>query len=344
MLGDDPNIWKRDVKDADVQCKSARGEGCTFKWNLERQYFLNGLKDGTWEVRAKVFCSGYDSFATSEIKGSVTDENLNVVVDVTAPEITSVSVYNRLLTIDYSEPVICPQLKSDHMSYAVERVKTCKGDSVESGAVSSSAVFFHYQFTCLTGDRGTIMAKWPYNAEAGVYKLTVNADKLGSMVSDFASNPAFKEEIGGIRMGCESGADSAGALGGTKSRNELPASASSRSHTLEISSASRPDTLTTKKRANKASGNTANAEVSLGAARWSSVSNFLSFTRPSTVGTKILIAMTIFSMAFALARKRKTSSPTFALFADTENDKLLFLDGDDSKNKTKREETYGSVI
>ena len=42
--------------------------------------------------------------------------------------------------------------------------------------------------------------------------------------------------------------------------------------------------------------------------------------------------------------KRKTSSPTLALFADTENDKLLFLDGDDSKNKTEREETYGSVI
>jgi len=49
-------------------------------------------------------------------------------------------------------------------------------------------------------------------------------------------------------------------------------------------------------------------------------------------------------MVFALARKRKTSSPTFALFADTENDKLLFLDGDDNKNKTEREETYGSVI
>ena len=50
------------------------------------------------------------AFATSKVKGSVTEENLNVVVDVTAPEITSVSVYNRLLTIDYSEPVTCPQL------------------------------------------------------------------------------------------------------------------------------------------------------------------------------------------------------------------------------------------
>ncbi|CAL6288116.1 unnamed protein product [Bathycoccus prasinos] len=284
MLGDDPNIWKRDVKDADVHCKSARGTGCEFKWNVERQYFLNGLKDGTWEVRAKVFCSGYDAFATSKVKGSVTEENLNVIVDVTAPEITSVSVYNRLLTIDYSEPVTCPQLKSDHMSYAVERVKTCNGDSVESGAVSPSAVFFHYQFTCLAGERGTIMAKWPYNAEAGVYKLTVNADKLGSMVTDFASNPAFKEEIGGIKVGCESGADSAALLGNTSSRKESSTTETSGIHTFEVSSAKRAVALTTKKKSNKAPGTTAKAEISLGAARLSPAANFFSFTLPSTVG------------------------------------------------------------
>jgi|TARA_B110000483_G_scaffold243296_1_gene332343 hypothetical protein len=343
MLGDDPNIWKRDVKDADVHCKSARGTGCEFKWNVERQYFLNGLKDGTWEVRAKVFCSGYDAFATSKVKGSVTEENLNVIVDVTAPEITSVSVYNRLLTIDYSEPVTCPQLKSDHMSYAVERVKTCNGDSVESGAVSPSAVFFHYQFTCLAGERGTIMAKWPYNAEAGVYKLTVNADKLGSMVTDFASNPAFKEEIGGIKVGCESGADSAALLGNTSSRKESSTTETSGIHTFEVSSAKRAVALTTKKKSNKAPGTTAKAEISLGAARLSPAANFFSFTLPSTVGGKIFIATTILSMAFALALKRKTSS-TLALFAETENEKLLFLDSNESKSKTEREETYGSVI
>jgi len=76
MIGDDANIWKRSVQDSDVQCNSARGEGCSLQWNMQRQYFLNGLKDGEWELRAKVFCSGYDSFATSDIRGSVTEENL----------------------------------------------------------------------------------------------------------------------------------------------------------------------------------------------------------------------------------------------------------------------------
>ena len=60
-----------------MQCVSSRGEGCTLDWNLERQYFLNGLKDYAGEIRAKVFCSGYDSsFATPDIKGSVTGGKL----------------------------------------------------------------------------------------------------------------------------------------------------------------------------------------------------------------------------------------------------------------------------
>ena len=69
MVGKDKNIWKNDVEDEDVHCESSRGQGCSFKWNIERQYFLNGLKDGEYEIRAKAFCSGYDSFAPM-MKGS----------------------------------------------------------------------------------------------------------------------------------------------------------------------------------------------------------------------------------------------------------------------------------
>jgi hypothetical protein len=214
MVGDDPDIWKRDVKDADVQCDSARGKGCAFKWNTERQHFLSGLKDGTWEVRAKVFCSGYDSFATSEVKESVTEENLNVVVDVTSPEIISVSEFNRIVTIEYSEPVICPQLNVDHMSYTIERMRTCEGDSVQSGLVPSSAVFSHYQFSCIAEERGTLVVRFSNNAKSGFYKLTVNADKQGPMITDFALNPgSFGEQIYGITVGCDSEKDSLVELG-----------------------------------------------------------------------------------------------------------------------------------
>ena len=37
---------------------------------------LTGLKDGIYEVRAKIFCSGYDALATQDVMSSVSDEKL----------------------------------------------------------------------------------------------------------------------------------------------------------------------------------------------------------------------------------------------------------------------------
>ena len=77
------SAWNAGTTDsADLQCSNARGEGCSFEWDLENQYFLNSLKDGPWEIRAKVFCSGYDSFATADVRGSVTDDTLYMIADV----------------------------------------------------------------------------------------------------------------------------------------------------------------------------------------------------------------------------------------------------------------------
>jgi len=193
MVGDDPNIWKRDVKDADAQCNSARGEGCNFKWNLQRQYFLNGLKDGSYEVRAKVFCSGYDSFATTDVKGSVTEENLNIIVDVSKPEPIEARMLHNRFTIDYSEPITCPQLQADHMAYAIKHVKKCDGTLIPSGGedVDKNNVFFHYKFACV--NKNSLMISFPFDAVQGTYEITVNADKLGSKVVDAGDNPAAKE-------------------------------------------------------------------------------------------------------------------------------------------------------
>jgi len=336
MVGDDPDIWKRDVKDADVQCDSARGKGCAFKWNTERQHFLSGLKDGTWEVRAKVFCSGYDSFATSEVKESVTEENLNVVVDVTSPEITSVSVYNRTVTIDYSEPVICPQLTVDHMSYTIERMKTCQGDSVQSGLVSSSAVLSHYQFSCLAGQRGTIMAKWPTDAESGIYKLTVNADKQGPMVTDFALNPgSFGEQISRIAIGCNFGQNSVVKLGDTLSRNKSSVSA------LEAKG---------KEKVREVTAHAAHRESTLGAAQRSSEPIFFSFSElPVKFDSKFVVVTSIFAMMFvALSWRRAAASKATASLSDDnfELEKRSFLNDDESKRRIEGRggETYGAVL
>ena len=314
MLGDNPDIWQRKTEDADVQCKSSRGEGCSFKWNMERQYFLSGLKDGAWEIRAKVFCGGYDAFATSEIKGSVTEENLNVIVDVTPPKMTSVSVFDRIATLEYSEPVMCPQLNSDHMSFAVERVKTCSKNEVESGEISSSAVFFHYQFTCLGGDRGYILAaEWPNDAESGLYKLTVNADKLGPKVEDYALNHANKKEVY-VEIGCDG--------------NWTPEPGHSTLATTEKK---------TTKSANVSAVN--GTTVALGSTRRSLTTTF-SYATNCII---FLLASAVFLAVFFLAKEQRAKRCT-SVDDDANGEQSQRLCGTVNKSENERKKNYGSVI
>ena len=144
------SAWNAGTTDsADLQCSNARGEGCSFEWDLENQYFLNGLKDGPWEIRAKVFCSGYDSFATADVRGSVTDDTLNMIADVTAPYPLSHEVYGNVIAVDFSEEITCPQLDTEVSAYSIARSADCYGNAVADGTVSSSTILLHYTFRCL---------------------------------------------------------------------------------------------------------------------------------------------------------------------------------------------------
>merc|ERR1712132_61 len=91
---------------------------------------MNGLRDGTWEIRAKVFCSGYDSFATSDVKYSTTEDNLNLIVDVNQPLAVDASVLNDVFKVVFSESLKCPQLSPSQMPYQIRRVKTCDGSHI----------------------------------------------------------------------------------------------------------------------------------------------------------------------------------------------------------------------
>ena len=171
------NAWNDDKSDADVQCNTARGQGCKLPWNIENQYFMNGLRDGTWEIRAKVFCSGYDSFATSDVKYSTTEDNLNLIVDVNQPLAVDASVLNDVFKVDFSESLKCPQLSPSQMPYQIRRVKTCDGSHIDSnvGSFSTEAVINTFNFVCMNGDgKGSLVAKFPGNVAEGSYELTVN--------------------------------------------------------------------------------------------------------------------------------------------------------------------------
>ena len=115
---------------------------------------MNGLRDGTWEIRAKVFCSGYDSFAAAGVKYSSTEDNLNLIVDVNQPLAVDASILNDVFKVDFSEPLACPQLAPSQMPYQIRHVKTCDGATIEShvGSFSAEAVINTFSGVCLNGD------------------------------------------------------------------------------------------------------------------------------------------------------------------------------------------------
>jgi len=199
-------LFNLDVNDADLQCATSRGEGCLLKWNLMRQYFLSGLNDGSYEVRAKVFCSGYDSFATSEVRGSVTDEPLSLEIDVTAPTAISTHVLGRTFSVAHTEPVRCPQLQPhSSMPYKITRVQDCKGNAVENGKIEDVHIYSYFSFICMTDSPYSLAVNFPDESKApdGTYEITVNANAGApstEKVADYGGN-AVKRQVFRITIG-----------------------------------------------------------------------------------------------------------------------------------------------
>tara|TARA_B100000519_G_C14244646_1_gene439204 strand:- start:1361 stop:2542 length:1182 start_codon:yes stop_codon:yes gene_type:complete len=342
MVGEDHNIWQRDVKDADVQCNSARGEGCTFKWNLKRQYFLNGLKDGSYEVRAKVFCSGYDSFATTDVKGSVTEENLNIIVDVSKPEPVEARTLHNRFTIDYSEPIICPQLQADHMAYTIKRVETCDGSQINSGGhVDKDDVFFHYKFACV--NKNSLMISFPFDAVQGTYEITVNADKLGSKVVDFGNNPAAKETFS-MTFGCKDKTGGTGASDATTTSTQAALGSTSFTGANSSSSSSSPSSFFFWKNMNS-HGNAYLKAYSLVATATALYALFA----PTRRERRVYNGRNPFSLSHENGRQqqREGTETSYIMMKNEETtyDKNLSFPSDvDGKHIDVKQKTYGSII
>jgi len=220
------SAWEAGATDsADLQCSEARGEGCSFEWDLENQYFLNGLKDGPWEIRAKVFCSGYDSFATTDVRGSVTDDTLYMIADVTSPYPSSHEVYGNVLFVVFSEEISCPQLDSDASAYSISRTADCDGNAVADGTVSSADILLHYDFRCLSHEtygRNSWTMTIPISsaasskAEAGEYTVTINDGYLTDTGGNGASSFAITESFGCSSSSSSSTSTRSAKLGSSK--------------------------------------------------------------------------------------------------------------------------------
>ena len=103
-IGEWIDAWDSNKASANVVCEHSTS-GCALSWNLTQQYFMNGLRDGAWEIRAKLFCSGYAAMAPMSVRGSTTEDNLSLLVDVTPPKPTEIRIQGRLVVVEYTEPV-----------------------------------------------------------------------------------------------------------------------------------------------------------------------------------------------------------------------------------------------
>ena len=321
MLGKDVNIWKNDVEDADVHCESARGQGCSFKWNIERQYFLNGLRDGEYEIRAKAFCSGYDSFAPMEVKGSETAENLNIVVDVVAPVATEMSTVDHALKIDYPEPIGCPQLSVEHMTYEITLVETCSGDTVENGDVAVKDVYLYYRFVCFM-EKGSLVVEFPRKAK-GVYEVTVNADEVGPKIMDAAGNSVPKQTFS-TAIGC-SNTGSRKSTTGDDAKADMGEASAKTTKKLEFNSS----TLKT---------HTKTRAPSLGQAKLKVPASFPWLVSTPTIFLSIVIAM----LSLYTVRLTRKLRDVEAKNSESEGDSILH--GVGSASEKMHRYSYGAIV
>ena len=183
-----------------TNCSASRSSGCAFNWDINNQYFFSGNNDGEYEIRSKIYCKGYDAFASSDVRGSVTDVNLKFLVDVEAPIVKDIVVVDRVVSIEYSEEVTCPQLSDKGIPYEIKRVGKCDGTSVsdEEKVSLTRIIADDYKFLCLPGDRGSLLIQFPDVVEAGTYEITINGnmkDSADKKIVDVGENPAKKQKF-----------------------------------------------------------------------------------------------------------------------------------------------------
>ena len=88
--------------------------------------------------------------APMSVRGSTTEDNLSLLVDVTPPKPTEIRIQGRLVIVEYTEPVECPQLKASKQIYNVRKYMNCNGDASNNDAVSWTDLTLKYQFRCIS--------------------------------------------------------------------------------------------------------------------------------------------------------------------------------------------------
>jgi len=130
--------------------------------------------------------------APMSVRGSTTEENLSLLVDVTPPKPTEIRIQGGLVIVEYTEPVECPQLEADKQIYSVTKSEDCKGVG-STDSVSWTDLTLKYQFRCISDKMNAWTMELPSTAEEGKYTVIIGEKTTNSydgVLPDEAGNLA----------------------------------------------------------------------------------------------------------------------------------------------------------
>ena len=339
-IGEWISAWDDSKASANVTCGHSTS-GCGLSWNLTKQYFMNGLRDGSWEIRAKIFCSGGASTAPMSVFGSTTKENLNLVVDVTSPKPIALSVMDKLFVVEYTEPVICPQLKTDEEIYQVTRIEDCDGTATEE-VIDWTTILLQYSFRCIEDKINAWTMQLPSDLDnQGKYQIVVGKDSTsgltdvgGNVVAKMTFAVDFCSASATVAVVSSSSSSSSSSSPSLTSTNAVAAKSAAAVGNSKRSRRNKTDTQNERVKGKNA------ASSELGVVKdGSATSNLFTFA-PSTLLAGVL-ATTVVSATIAFTIARRISHPL-----------VTSIDGDSPYEDKKpllestipEQPAYGSVI
>jgi hypothetical protein len=302
---------------------------------------MNGLRDGSWEIRAKIFCSGGAVEAPMSVFGSTTKENLNLVVDVTSPKPIALSVMDKLFVVEYTEPVICPQLKTDEEIYQVTRIEDCDGNTTKE-VIDWTTILLQYSFRCIEDKINAWTMQLPSDLDnQGKYQIVVGKDSTsgltdvgGNVVAKMTFDVDFCSASATVAVVSSSSSSSSSSSPSLTSTNAVAAKSAAAVGNSKRSRRNKTDTQNERVKGKNA------ASSELGVVKDEiATSNLFTFA-PSTLLAGVL-ATTVVSATIAFTIARRISHPI-----------VTSIDGDSPYEDKKpllesiipEQPAYGSVI
>ena len=98
---------------------------------------------------------------------------------------------DKLFVVEYTEPVICPQLKTDEEIYQVTRIEDCDGNTTEE-VIDWTTILLQYSFRCIEDKINAWTMQLPSDLDnQGKYQIIVGKNSTSGL-TDVGGNVVAK--------------------------------------------------------------------------------------------------------------------------------------------------------